>query len=285
MQNLEKLKTLAEALPKTHKAAALALVEKMGEVIEGLGDKPVEWKANTLKLVQGTTDRSKLPKGANIGSFVLGEEVKEQPLKVIPLRHWTTRQYWSENIESAQMICSSPDGVNGFRYGECRACPYQKFDTEKNKSQCNKTMTALIAMEDLSDVFLVNFSKTNYANGLDWAKLMKQAGVLPFKRTYTLASETSKKSKNVETIRAEPLVDKKVEGDILAFVEELFRISGEDRKISLELFNNYLSSKKNNQEVLSAPADNSQVLLTVTEDTSGVVQNAESQPSGKKYAV
>jgi hypothetical protein len=257
MQDLSKLAELAKSLPGTLQESGVALVERMGEVIEGIGDRPIEWRPGTLKLVQGTSDRGKLPKGAAIGSFVLGEEILETPFKVIVLRTWTSRQYWDPNPENATMLCNSPDGQVGYQFGECKVCPYSKFDTENNKSQCNKTLSVLCLAADLSEVFVVNFSKTNYMNGMDWQGLMKKAGVAPYKRIYEISSVTSTKSKNVELIKAEPVAkDNKVEGETLAFVEELFRISGEDRKVSLVKFYEYAEMKKKNAGAqLAAPAD------------------------------
>jgi hypothetical protein len=266
MQNLEKLAELAKGLPSSVKDNAVSLVERMGELIEGFGDKPMEWRPETLKLVQGTSDRGKLPKGANIGSLVLGEDILTAPYKVIPLRLWTSRQYWNPDPEQAQMLCNSPDGVAGFQYGDCKQCEYSKFDTENNRSQCNKTMSVLCLSEQMDRVFVVNFSKTNYMSGVDWQGVMKKAGVAPYKRVYTLASQTSTKSKNVELIKAEVLnAGNKVEGETLAFVEELFKISGEDRKVALVKFHEYVSNKAKNATVaIAPPAD---VLLVTAEES------------------
>lgn len=286
MQNLERLAELAKELPANYKEAATTLVERMGEVIEGLGDKPVEWRPSTLKLVQATSDRSKLPKGANIGSLILGEEIVKQPLKVIPLRYWTSRQYWNPDMDKQGMICSSPDGERGFKYGECRACPYSKFDEEKNKSQCNKTITVLAVTEDLSNIFFINFSKTNYTNGMDWTSLMRKAGVAPHKRVYELSAETSKKAKNVEVIKVENCEgdDSKVNEKILAFVNELFTISGEDRKASLVKFAEYMEARKSNA-LLEAPDTHTVELLPAAEDDAPAAEapaaEAPAKGSGK----
>jgi hypothetical protein len=276
MQDLTKLAELANALTDSDKEKAVALVERMGEVIEGFGDKPMEWRPGILKLVQGTSDRGKLPKGAGIGSFVLGEDVLPTPYGVIPLRMWTSRQYWNPDPEQAQMLCSSPDGLAGFQYGTCKECPYSKFDVENNKSQCNKTLSVLCLSRSLDNLFVVNFSKTNYMGGVDWQGVMKKAGVAPYKRVYTLASQTSTKSKNVELIKAEPLTSgNRVEGPLLEFVEELFRISGEDRKTVLLKFHEYVNIKKAAAGAAIAPPED--VLLITAEETgnTGVVTDVE----------
>jgi hypothetical protein len=292
MKNLQKLAELAQALPETVKDNAVGLVGRMGEVIEGFGDAPLEWRPDTLKLVQGTSDRSKLPKGANIGSFVLGEDLVEQPLRVIPIRSWTSRQYWDPNPDNAKMLCNSPDAKMGYQYGECGVCAFAKFDEDNNKSQCNKTMSFLCVSEDLTRVFVVNFSKTNYMGGVDWLKTMKTVGVAPYKRVYNMSSQTSTKSKNVELIKVEavPKTDAnyKVEGALLAFVEELFRISQEDRQESLVKFYEYVKTRKERNLALEAPrdvvllgaADSSSANADVT-DVVEVAAEVVAAPSGR----
>jgi hypothetical protein len=245
MKNYEKLAELAKGIAGVHGKNASALVEKMGEVIEGIGDKPQEWRPATVKLVQATTDRSKLPRGATIGSLVLGESLVATPLKVVPLRSYITRQMWNPDPSTSQMICSSPDGETGFKYGKCKTCIHQKFDEVEKRSACNKTITVVSVTEDLTNVFYTNFSKTNYSNGMDWQALMKKAGVSPYKRVYELSSMTSPKVKNVEVIKVEPVSgDNNLDPKLLPFVKELFDISGEDRKGSLEGFYQYLENKQ-----------------------------------------
>lgn len=289
MQDLTKLKELASVIEGTRGDNARALVERMGEIIEGIGDKPMEWRPGTIKLVQGTSDRSKLPKGANIGSIVLGEEILPQPYEVIPIRTWMSRQYWDPNPDNAKMLCNSPDNLVGYQYGECKSCPYSKFDSESNKSQCNKNISVLSISRDLSQVFLTNFAKTGYMNGMDWKGLMVKAGVAPYKRVYALSSGTSTKSKNVELLKAEAIANNRVDGPELAFIEELFRISDLDRKQMIVNFYEYVKNRaKNVDHALEAPAD--VVFLSddsnVTDVEEKVPTEAKPETSGKvKYKV
>jgi hypothetical protein len=280
MKNFDKLAELAQALPADVKANALALVARMGEVIEGLSDKPQEWRPPTLKLVQATTDRSKLPKGATIGSLILGETVLTTPFRAIPMRVATTRQMWNPDPAAATMVCSSPDGEVGFRYGNCKACPNSKFDEVEKRSACNKTINIISVAADLSNIFYTNFSKTNYSNGLDWQSLMKKAGVSPFKRMYEISSGTSPKVKNVEVIKVEPVAgDNAVNPKHLAFIEELFRIASEDRKASIANFYDYLENKKDASSLVleDSSSQNDVVLITASE---GVTADATAASTG-----
>ncbi|HXP50986.1 MAG TPA: hypothetical protein VN922_13590, partial [Bacteroidia bacterium] len=93
--DFEKLKAAAAELPKEVRHHAEELIERMGTTIEGIGDEDTKWYPPIIKLVQAVSDRSKLPKGAGIGDLVVGEKKMEMPMKVIPLRVWEGRQYWS----------------------------------------------------------------------------------------------------------------------------------------------------------------------------------------------
>jgi len=122
--DLTKLAALAADLPEAYKANALALVTRMGEVIEGIGDEPVKWRAGTVKLFQAVSDRSKVPKGTQVGDLVLGENVLPKPTKVMVLRLWDARQYWSPDQNEAKMLCSSPDAELGYIGMYCKQCPH-----------------------------------------------------------------------------------------------------------------------------------------------------------------
>lgn len=263
MQGLEKLKELADKLPAAVKANAQALVQKMGETIEGIGDKPIEWRPANLKVVQATTDRSKLPKNTGIGSVLIGEEVQEQPFKIIPLRMWTTRQKWSADRDNTKLECWSPDGEIGFTLArDCKGCPHQKFDTTTNRSECNKTKTVLAITADLGKIFNVNFSKTAYQNGMAFEDLMKKAGVAPYKRIYTMKTGTHAKYKNVEalTVESEPKLD--LDAATVEFMAELYRVMSEDRNKTLALIRDLVAARKTQNAVpgLPGPADEDGVI-------------------------
>lgn len=229
MQNLDKLKELAEKLPKEVKDNALALVARMGETIEGIGDTPIEWRPELLKVVQPSSDRSKLPKGSNIGSMILGESIVGQPLEVIPFRLWKARQYWSPDKDETRMICWSPDAVMGKIGKQCKDCEFGKFNQETNRSECNKVISVISITADLSSIFTVNFAKTNYQSGMDWEKLMRKAGVKTTRKIYELRTETSKKYKNVESLIVDTQ-NKATPASYMPFLDELFERIGQDRE-------------------------------------------------------
>lgn len=290
--NLDKLKALAEKLPKEVKANAVALITRMEEVVEGIGDEPVRWKPSQLKLVQGTTDRGSIPKGTAIGDFVLGEKKVEQPLKFIPERIWEGRQYWSPDQNENKLLCSSPDGKLGYIGSYCNQCPHSKFDEVARKSDCGKTQNVIAILPDLSDIFIVSFAKTNYKVGLELKTAATKAGVALYRRTYALTSETNKQYKNVENYAFETLgdADKITPEPLLEFLKELFDIIGNDRKENVDKFHEVVLARKDERAAsLPAPAssENTVLLTDETQTIPGGAENPESTVSdlAKNYQV
>lgn len=276
MQISEKLQQLAANLPEEYKENAESLLERMGEVIEGIGDRPIEWKPEILKVVQGSSDRSKLPKGTPIGALVVGEEILEAPAKIIPLRMWNTRQRWAPGKE-ARMECWSPDALTGYVGQDCRSCQYAVFDEVAKRSACNKAHTVLVISEDLKHLFQINFAKTAYSVGTDFAKLMKKAGVATFKRIYALDTQTHTKHSNVETMKLEP--HGSTNRAVLDFLNELFKVTGEDRKIFLENFKEIVLHRRNDMAQLAAPEDGTgPVLIEADAET---ISEEQSEQAGK----
>lgn len=256
------LMALAAELPEGKSEAALDLLERMSATIEGIGDGDIEWKPPILKVVQATTDRSSLPKGTAIGDLVIGDEKIEQPLRVIPLRLWDSRQMWSPDKDDTRILCWSPDAQTGVTGQACRSCPHQIFNEEERKVDCTKNKTFMVISHDFRYLFLVNFAKTNYSNGMEWQTLMKKAGVATHRRTYDLHTEASKKSKNVESLIATPtaLPEGNVPQELRAFLEALFNRVSDDRKDHLIAFKE-ISAARAKQALLSAPAEESTVGL------------------------
>lgn len=246
MKNLEQLVAIAQNLPENVRENALNLLERMSEVIEGIGDdRVIGWQPKHLKVVQPTTDRTRLPKGSSIGSMILGEEIQDNPIGVIPLRSFESRIMWSPVKDDDTVLCKSPDGKVGQK-GNCRNCPHSVFDESVGRSDCAKQKNLILIKEDLSDIFYVAFSKTNYSFGKDWEDVMKKAGCSPFKRRYKLFTEDSKKAKNVVAVFAERYSDKvdenKVAAEIVPFVEALAKQVGLDREEYLAKFREYLET-------------------------------------------
>lgn len=284
MNNLESLIALAARLPKGYKENAEALLERMGTVVEGIGDDGISWKPPMLRLVQGTTDRTSIPRGTAIGDFVLGEERLERPLKFIPLLIWNGRQYWSPDQNENKMLCNSPDAKLGYIGSYCNQCPHSKWNEEENRSECGRVKQTLCITEDLSEVFTANFAKTNYATGMDFESLLKKAGVSPYRRVYELDSKTSSKNKNVENFAVKPAEEKATKPELLEFLSELFKIVQGDRKESLEAFYKVVLERKERAPQLAAPAGADSTVL-LTDESSGEGSGEAVSDMAKNYVV
>lgn len=290
--NIEKLAELAAALPDTHKANAVALVERMGAVIEGIGDEGVKWRMPTAKLMQAVSDRSKAPKGAGIGDIIVGEKILKKPQRVIVLKSFMSRQYWSPNQNEEKMLCSSPDGVLGYIGKQCTSCPHQVFDEVAKKTECNKLKSFILITEDLSEIFALNFAKTSYKVGDAWEKNLKKAGVMPYRRVYGLTSTGSKQYKGVETLDIELYDDEKRDTTeaILPFVKELFEQVGADRKEMLVHFHKMVNSRMQDPALLadSSGGSDSEVVLIGNDseptETAAEKTAAPKSSMAKKYS-
>lgn len=290
--NLDNLKKLANDLPESVKANALALIERMDAVVEGIGDDGITWRPNLLKLVQPTSDRGSLPKGTAIGDMVLGEEKQNQPLKFIPIRIWDARQYWDPDQTNTRMLCNSPDAKFGYIGRECKGCEFAAWDEVAKKSACSKIKSIIAIKSDFSDIFLANFAKTNYQAGMELEGLMKKASVSPYRRTYGLSSGTSTKVKNVEVYNVGILPkDESITPDeVVPFLKELFDLIASDRKEMLDNFYTVVKAKAlTNQTQQAALGNNSAI---GEDEHSGETLNLTNQssqsdvsPLAKKYTV
>ena len=292
MQNVQDLQAALDSLdPKAVGEEVMAnaqnLLNEMGTTIDGIGDDPVEWRPPFLRLVQGTSDRGSLPKGAAIGDFVIGEKKLEQPHKFIPIRLWDSRQRWDPDQTNNKVLCRSMDAKVGSFGQECRTCPYQVWKDGEG-TECTKSKTGLFMSADLSRLYMIQFSKSNYKIGMELEQLMKRAAVLPYFRTYGLTSATSSTAKNVENFKIEVLDEKlrRTPETIIPFLKALFDQIGKDRRAALELFyENAARNKKLALEegtavpALEGPASDSGGSVKVEVETSSV------SPMAKSYSV
>lgn len=277
--DLTQLKAIAERLPEAVKTNALTLIGEMESVVEGIGDEPVAWKPPFLRLVQATTDRTKLPKGTGIGDFIIGENKVEQPFTYIPLRIWDARQYWDPDQNNNKMLCNSPDAKRGYIGAECRTCPHSQWvedEAGKGGSACNKIKGMLAITSDLRSIFNLNFAKTSYKTGMELEGFMKKAGVAPYRRVYGMTAGASATAKNVEMFKNEILTGGKqvTPDDYLEFLKGLFDIIQADRKAMIDKFYE-MTTAKAQQAALAAPSADT---VLVIENSGATAAEGETKP-------
>ena len=293
--NLDTLAALAAELPQPYKDSAEGLVNRMGAILEGIGDDGVVWRAQTVRLVQGTSDVSKLPDGAKIGSILHGEDILAQGTKIIPLRSYDNRQFWSQDISESKLLCSSPDAVLGFIGKQCKSCEHSVYDEQEKSIDCNKVKVFMVVTADLSDIFLMNFAKTQYKVGNEWQGLQKKAGVAPYRRVYDLKSSVGKAFKNVAQFEISTIDDESLKATpsvILPFVTELFNQVGADRKLYVENFHKMILMRKENPALSHSGSADSEVVMIGTNVNTAQSQalpassgETSTSPLAKKYSM
>lgn len=274
---MAQLTTAIENLPAEYQEGARSLVTRMSETVEGLDDRETSWTPPSLKLLQATSDRSGLPRGAAPGDMFLNSDKLESPLEVIVLSGWVARSKWNENLEDASRDCFSPDAVMGNKYGDCKTCAFSKWDEVNNKSMgCNQNHSFLVITKDLSKLFYIHFHKTAYKNGTAWKNDIKKAGVAIYKNVFSLEVKTSAAHRNIEHLLMTGREATPVE--LLPFLELLFSQVRDDRKASLVQFHDSVRNRQS-QAALAAPAQEEGTTLLTNQASAEVEAEAEA-PAG-----
>lgn len=239
-EEYESLSELASAIPEEHlKNNALDLLNRMVEVISGIGDRDITWQPTYIRIMQGTSDMSSVTaaEGATvtIGSIVIGNVAVKPGFKVIPIALWQSRTLWDrDETNNGRKLCSSPDAKIGWKYGPCNQCHYG-IGGQDTPPPCNKEYAFLLMAEDFSDMYMLKYHKSLYRAGLDWSKEIAQARVHPFKRMFALNSRSQEKKKTVKEIHAVLAGNTAAaySPEAMAFLEAIYKKQVRDRAHSL----------------------------------------------------
>lgn len=276
----QQLTELAQNIKDAAKQAnALQLLEDMQMEIVGIGDEPVRWRPSFVRVVQGTTDTSKIADKVSVGDIVWGDNARGSTAEVIPLSAYQGRQMWDPDPNKTVMICSSPDAKTGFRYGDCKKCAFSKFDEAAKKSACSANYTFYVLAPDFSSVGQVSFSKTSYANGSAWFKLLRRNGY-PYTNLFNLKTKKSTQHKNVSLLEAEGVAGKIKYGEgEEAFVKTLFLFFHESREEFLKVWTEEHKNPQQSAPALEGGTTSPQLSHTILDgDVSG-----EASPEAQKY--
>lgn len=236
------------SLPETLRSKAEDMVSLMFSTIDGVGDTPQKWIPPYLRVVQATSDRSRLPKGATVGTLLIGDTIIDAPKRIIPIMIFGTKAYWNPDQTQSSMICRSPNGELGSTGQPCKTCVFGKFDKASGtKSACSSVHNALVVSEDLSEIFYVQFAKTAYAEGSNLKKMMQAAGG-SYMRSYDLLTQTHPVYKNVENLTARPA--QPTDKEIRPFLSVLYNHLKNDRNKYLADYTLAIKSKVAEQGIL-----------------------------------
>lgn len=185
---------------------------------------------------------------------------------------------WHPDTDRDEIICQSPDAKQGFKYGNCKDCENGKW-IEGEGVRCNKTKNFICVTSDLTDVFVVNFSKSRYAMGMDWEKRMRGMKTHPYRHMYSLEAGPHPKYKKVFSITANVMSDD-VPADALPFLEALFNRISDDREESVRRFYESLQNRQNSPQL--EDKSNGDRRLEVTDVTD---QAIEGDDDGRTYTM
>lgn len=234
------LSALASAIPEESlKENALGLLDRMVEVISGMGDRDITWQPTYVRIMQGTSDMSAVmaAEGAtvNVGSIVIGNTAVKPGFRVIPIAFWQSRTLWDKSDDSnGRKLCSSPDAKTGWNHGDCKTCPFG-IGGPDTMPDCNKEYAFLVMAGDFSDMYMIKYHKSLYRAGLDWSKEITQARVHPFKRFFELHSRSQEKKKTVKEIHAKlaGVTASEYSPEAMKFLEAIYKKQVTDRAQSL----------------------------------------------------
>ena len=261
-EEFDNLSKLAEGIQNEQRRNnALALLSRMTEVIEGVGDRPITWQPKLVKVLQALSKTDGISGNAKPGALVAGSEVVPNGSEVIPLMTWTSRSMWDPDKDSNRKLCSSPDGKVGYAHGNCRQCPFGNSDKPGVPPPCNKEQAFLLIRRDFSDMWRLTFHKTQYRDGKDWSDLIKNSRTHPYKRAYAVSGADYEKKKSIKTIKASLLdVKEEIPADELAFLEAMYFKQLNDRKIYIENYHEYVEKRLTDNDTPALENDNSSKL-------------------------
>ena len=247
-------------LPETLRANAQALFKEMTEVRVGLGDRETRWSPTPLRIVQAMTNTDAIEGDAKKGAIVLGAAVSKTPVRVHILRVWDSRALWNADLTNPSIVCQSPDGKTGWRFGSCKECDNSKFHDDTPPA-CRQQKTFLAITEDLRHIIRIDLSRTQLRIGMDLEKRLNKMSGIPFERVFELKSK--KHDKNQAVYVLDPVrTDDYSAPEVSAFLDAIFTLFAERRREEIQAFydkrNQYEAAKRESapsRGQAQAPAD------------------------------
>lgn len=231
---LTKVQDAIKALPEALQANATKLITDMTTERMGIGDNVLRWHPSILRIVQGTTNTESIDGDVKLGDIVFGNRPAPKNPRVFVLRSWESRALWDSDINKPQIICQSPDGKTGWRFGDCKKCENSKFQGDK-PAACRGQKTFLAVTEDLTEIIRIDLSRTQYKIGMEWEKRLSKMSGMPFERLFALEVRRNEKNKNVYNL--EPTrTDSYAVPEVSQFLGALFDYFVENRKEELKRF-------------------------------------------------
>lgn len=195
-EKLDLLRALSNdaSLPAAIQKQVGLIVDQAGQVKPGMEEVTTRWRIPRIQIAQATSTTAAKPENAKNGDlFTTAGKILEKPFGIIPFH------FSYENIlfpQGAKIpACQAPDAKHGQPFGLCINCPHLPFGMQnggkgdQKKTDCNNQIVAMvIAANDISQVYMIQFAKTSRSAGSALSTLASNQPV-PWQQAYLLETE------------------------------------------------------------------------------------------------
>lgn len=153
----------------------VSLANTIAGVNEGFEEVDTEWRPAIIRVVQAmSSTASGKPESAKIGDLYYKGGLIKRPFHAAVVYGWPTRVRFTNEDKvpscSSENVDSKGKGALDKSisiYGDaCAKCPFDDQPFRHGKpTPCNDVMNVLLVPEDLSNIFVMPFSKTAYSAG------------------------------------------------------------------------------------------------------------------------
>lgn len=263
---IDQIKAAAAKLEnETLRNNAEALIARMTSTSQGIGDEIRRWHPSNLRIVQATTDVDSIDGDVRPGDLVYGNVKAPKDARVFLLRAWDSRTMWNPDLNIKSIMCSSPDGKVGWRFGDCKSCENGKFQ-DGTPSLCRQQKSFLAVTEDFSDIVVIHLSRTQLSIGRDLESKLRKMATLPYMRLFALQTKKSEKSKAISVL--DPVrTDDYANDNAGQFLTALFDYFVAERRDELAYFYNKIKEYKESKQAEKAAEGSSQDDVDISADS------------------
>lgn len=159
----------------------------------GMEEMIAMWKVPRIMIAQPTSQSEAKPEAAKNGDlYTSAGQLLERPFGIIPIYFFEENVNFPKNEKNP--ACSAPDAKLGSPFGECAKCPHLPMGKqnggrgEQQRTDCSNNIVCVALAQDLSQVYLIQFSKTSRKTGNALLQLAGQQSFV-WKQSYLLNSE------------------------------------------------------------------------------------------------
>lgn len=149
------------ALSDANKEKILHLAKLTSPDIEGIEGGNKRFRVPIIQIRQPISNSTSIPESCKPGQLYSAGELIGDSIRFIPILRHAQRKKW---LEDSKIDCQSLDGIRGSRYGNCKECPYNKFEKGKPMA-CSLGHTFFAVTPDLSKLYRIDFQKSSAKAG------------------------------------------------------------------------------------------------------------------------